>query len=210
MMLKINVANGEVLQQIPTPSSYMMMRQWRSFICAATDNGSVDILDLDTLTIRKQWRAHSSRIADMDAKNDFLITCGWTMRSQGPAPEPIAKVFNLRTMEQFAPISFPAGASFVQIHPKLETTCLIGSRNGQLQVIDITISDAAPNIRYVMTQIDSLTMSPSGNVWIMADDQNSLHVWAAPDKINFTDNPEPTEFAAEQEPTRFMQIDVDL
>ena len=211
MMLKVNVTNGEVLQQISTTSRYMMMRQWRSYLCAATDSGYVDIFDLETLAIRKQWKAHSSRVADMDARNDFLITCGWTIRSHGgPAPEPIAKVFNLRTMEQFSPISFPAGASFVQIHPKLETTCVVGSRSGQLQVIDITNNDAPANIRYMLTPIDSLTMSSSGNVWIMPDDQNSLHVWAAPDKVNFNDNSEQTEFADEQEPVPFMHIDSDL
>lgn len=211
LMLKVNVANGEVIQQIPTLLRYMMMRQWRSYICAATDSGSVEILDLETLVTRKQWKAHSSRVADMDVRNDFLITCGWTLRSHGaPAPEPIAKVFNLRNMEQFAPISFPAGASFVQIHPKLETTCVVGSRSGQLQVIDITNSDAPANIRYMLTHVDSLTMSPSGHLWIMADEQNSLHLWGAPDKLNFNDNSEPIEFASQSEPVPCMSVDSDL
>lgn len=209
-MLKINVDNGEVIQQITTSSHYMMMRQWRSHICAATDTGSVDILDAETLSVRKQWNAHSSRVADMDAKNDFLITCGWTVRSHGgPAPEPIAKVFNLRNMEQFPPISFPAGASFVQIHPKLHTTCVVGSRNGQLQVIDITIPEAPANIRYMLTHVDTLIMSPSGNIWLMVDDQNTLHLLGASEKLNFNDNPEPTEFAAESEPRPFISIDSD-
>ena len=210
LMLKINVNNGEVIQQIPTSFKYMMMRQWRSYICAATDIGSVDILDSENLTVRKQWIAHSSRVADMDAKNDFLITCGWTIRSHGgPAPEPIAKVFNLRNMEQFSPISFPAGASFVQIHPKLHSTCVIGSRNGQLQVIDITIPDAPANIRYMLTHIDTLILSPSGNVWLMADDQNSLHLLGASDKLNFNDSSEPAEFADPSESRAFIHFDSD-
>lgn len=210
LMLKIDVSNGEIIQEIPTSFRYMMMRQWRSYICAATDTGSVNILDSETLSIRKQWNAHSSRVADMDAKNDFLITCGWTVRSHGgPAPEPIAKVFNLRNMEQLPPISFPAGASFVQIHPKLHSTCVVGSRNGQLQVIDITVPDAPANIRYMLTHIDTLIMSPSGNVWLMADDQNTMHLLGASDKLGFNDNSEPTEFAAPLESRTFVPFDSD-
>ena len=210
LMLKVNVSSGDVVQEMPTLSKYMMMRHWRSHLCAATNTGSVDILDSETLSVRKQWNAHSSRVADMDAKNDFLITCGWTVRSHGgPAPEPIAKVFNLRNMEQFPPISFPAGASFVQIHPKLHSTCVIASRNGQLQVIDITTPDAPANIRYMLTHIDMLIMSPSGNVWLMADDQNTLHLLGASDNLGFNDNPEPTDFAAPSDTRISLPFDSD-
>ena len=208
VMLKVNVNNGQVVQEIETPSKYSLMKYCR-YICAATVTGSVDFLDPDTLTIVRQWQAQTSTFSRIDARSDFLVTCGWTQRSTGVlAPDPIAKVFDMKKMEQAPPISFPAGAAFVQIHPKMSTTCVIGSRSGQLQVVDMMNANTS-NIRYLPSQLDEFIMSPSGNIWILVDQANCVHVWGAPTKVNFNETSEDTEFASDASQVSAFGIDED-
>lgn len=208
IMLKISAANGQVIQETQTPSKYVMMKYCR-YICAATFSGSVDFLDPESLVVLKQWQAQTSGFSGIDAKSDFLVTCGWTQRNFGAlAPDPIAKVFDLKKMEQAPPISFPAGAAFVQIHPKMSTTCVIGSRSGQLQVVDMMNANTS-NIRYLPSQLDDFIMSPSGNIWILVDQLNVIHVWGAMGKLAFNENPDETEFADETAPVPYLDVDSD-
>ena len=208
-LIKVNVATGHVIQEIETQSRYAMMKYCR-YICAATIEGSVDFLDPETLVIHKQWRAQTSRFSAIDAKSDFLVTCGWTQRSYGTmAPDPIAKVYDLKKMEQVPPISFPAGAAFVQIHPRMSTTCVVGSRSGQIQVVDI-MNPNSSFVRFTATQLEDFVMSPSGNAWVLVDQQNILHVWGAVQKLNFNEHPQDTEFADEIPPMPSYDLDQDM
>ena len=208
-MLKINVMNGQIIQEISTSSRYFILKYCR-YICAATFSGYVDFLDPDSLVVVKKWAGQDSGFSAIDAKSDFLVTCGWSQRNFGAlAPDPIAKVFDLKKMEQSRPISFPAGAAFVQIHPKMSTTCVIGSRSGQLQVVD-TMNENTSNIRYLPSQLEEFLMSPSGNIWILVDQQNIIHIWGAMGKLNFNEHPDDTEFADEIAPVPYMDLDSGL
>ena len=209
-MYKIDVEKGQVVEEIPSFADYTMMKTSR-YICAATSTGSVDFLDPGTLTVIKTWQAHSSQISSMDVKTDYLLTCGWSAKPYGaPQLDHVVKVFDIKNLKVLNPISFPAGAAFVQIHPRMSTTTLIASTHGQLHLLDFMNPDNAAMLHVQLTSVvTSMMISPSGNVWAIVDQENAIRLWASPEKLQFTEILNPTEFADEVVHARPMGVDDD-
>ena len=211
-MYRIDTEKGQIVQKLPASASYTMMKFHR-YVCAATSTGAVDFLDPTSLQVIRTWQAHTAKINSLDAKNDFLITCGWSTRPYGHSPslDTLAKVFDLKNLEQLAPISFHAGAAFVQIHPKMSTTTVVSSQNGQIHVTDILNADNVKMLHATLTSpLVALVMSPSGKAWAIADHDNLISVWGSPNNMQFCDLPTPIEFADEVAPVPHMPIDSDL
>lgn len=182
--------------QIPTEDGYTMMKLSR-YICAATSTGSVNLLDLNSFRVVKRWRAHAAGINDMDAQNNFLVTCGYSPRQQqqGYMLDPLANVFDLRTMVPLPPIPFHAGAAYVRMHPRMSTTGIVASQTGQMQVVDL-MNPNTVNLRQaiVSNYITNLDLAPSGEALALGDADCSIHLWGSPNKIHFTEIAAPTEF----------------
>lgn len=194
--------------QIPTIHKYIIMKHCH-YICAATDQGWVNILDPDTLRIIKSWQAHTLSINDMDAQNNYLVTCGWSSRPHGPSMlDMLAKVFDLRKLAQLTPIAFPGGAAFVQMHPKMNTTSIIASQSGQVQIVDL-MNPNTTNIHQarLSTFMLSLTLAPSGDAWALTDQENAIHLWGSRKKMQFSNYRNPTEFADEPNPLPSIALD---
>ena len=211
-MFKIDVQQGSIVEKLPATSEYIMLKNARLYICAATSTGSIDFLHPQSLGVVKTWNAHSSKISSIDAGHDYLVTCGWSTRSYGnPSLDTIAKVYDLKRLEQLAPISFPAGAAFVQVHPKLATTSVVASQNGQVHIADIANTDQARVVHMSLSSSMTLmVMSASGNVWAIVDQDNAIQLWASHPKLNFCDTPRPTDFADAVAPVPHMTVDSDL
>ncbi len=208
MMYKIDVERGIIIETIPTESNYTMMRSNR-YICAATSTGFVDFIDPKTLQVMKTWLAHTDTISSMDAKNDFLITCGWSKRPHGPPGlDTLAKVYDLKRLEQLSPISFQPGAKYVQIHPKMSTASVVAAQNGRVHVIDIMNPNDITVLHVPVASVMTfMIMSPSGNVWAITDIDNNLYLWGSPGKVNFCESYNLTEFADAIEPVPHMDVD---
>jgi len=208
-LFKIDVDKGDIFEKLPANADYTLLRSHR-YICAATSSGQIDFLDIRSLQLVKTWQAHTSRINDMDARHDFLVTCGWTIRPHGPPSlENLAKVYDLKRLEQLTPLPFPTGAAYIQIHPKMSTTGVIGSTSGQLQIVDLMNPNTA-NMKMLSTYMSNFVMSPSGNVWVMVDRENTLHLWGSPERMQFNDVSKSTEFADPVEPVQQLGIDEDV
>ncbi|KAI9681788.1 MAG: poly(A)-specific ribonuclease [Trizodia sp. TS-e1964] len=195
-MFTIDVEKGAIAKEVPTKESYILMRRSSIYICAATNSGSINILDPSSFHIVKSWRAHAA-INDIDAKNSYLVTCGFSLRQQQNwVLDPLANVFDLRTLTQLAPIPFHAGAAYVRMHPKMSTTGIVASQTGQLQVVDL-MNPNTVNVRQANTSsyLSMLDFAPSGEALVLADIECSIHLWGSPSKVRFTEFGNPTEFA---------------
>lgn len=200
------------MRKVPTQYEYMLMRFCR-YICAATTSGAVNFLDPDTLDVVKSWQAYSSKVSDMDAQNNYLVTCGWSSRPYGGATlESFAKVYDLRKLEQLPPIPFHGGPAYVQLHPKLSTTSILSSAIGQVQVVDL-MNPNTSNLHQVMlgNYMSHLVLAPSGAAWAIADNDGVVQIWGlSRSKLRYTESAAPVEFADEDIPPPAMCIDSDL
>lgn len=187
--------------QVPTEHQYTIMRRGR-YICAATKNGSVNLLDPLTFAVVKSWNAHSALINDMDAQHDFIVTCGYSLRQgQSYMLDPFLNVFDIKNMSSMPPIPFPAGAAYVRMHPRMLTTSIVVSQSGQIHVVDL-MNPNTSNVRQanVLSYMSMFEIAPSGEAIAMTDADCVIHLWGSPTKLHFVDLATPIEFATHEEP----------
>ncbi|KAF2110710.1 ubiquitin carboxyl-terminal hydrolase-domain-containing protein [Lophiotrema nucula] len=211
-MFKIDVDKGTITDTLVAEAQYTIMKRAGQYLCAATNTGGIHILDSGSLSVIKVFEGHTGSISDMDAKGDFLATCGWSPRQQyGFMLDPFTNVFSLKTLKQLPPIPFHTGAAFVRMHPRMSTTSIIASQNGQMQVIDIMNPDSA-NLRQLNLYDSYLTgfeMAPSGEAFALSDSNCQIHLWGSPSKVHFPEYSNPTEFADHSIPPPVMDWSLD-
>ncbi|KAF2203610.1 PAB-dependent poly(A)-specific ribonuclease subunit PAN2 [Delitschia confertaspora ATCC 74209] len=211
-MFKIDVEKGTITDTLPADAHYTIMKRAGQYLCAATSTGSVHILDSGSLKVIKVFEGHTGTINDMDAKGDFLATCGWSPRQQyGFMLDPFTNVFSLKTLKQLPPIPFHTGAAFVRMHPRMSTTAIIASQNGQMQVIDLMNPDS-PSLRQVYLNDAYLTgfeMAPSGEAFALSHTGGSIQLWGSPSKVHFPEYSNPTEFPDTPAPPPAMDWSLD-
>ena len=188
-MAKVSVEKGQIVETVESTEEYEMMK-FSKYICAATTTGSVSLLDPDNLRGVNTLVTNNVGICDMDARNHYLVTCGWVRRPPGPPLlAGLANVYDLRAGVQLPPVPFHAGAAHVQMHPKMSTTCILASQTGQLQVVDLMHSGAAVNLRQanVTSYVCGLALAPSGEALAVADADGFVHLWGSPSKLRFAE-----------------------
>ncbi|KAL5366213.1 PAB-dependent poly(A)-specific ribonuclease subunit pan2 [Aspergillus floccosus] len=195
VMFTIDIDKGVIVDKLPTEYNYTMMKKSR-YLCAATDTGSVNALSLSDFRVVKSWKAHGTAVNDMDARNDLLVTCGFSVRHLGsPIVDPLANVYDLKTLSPLPPIPFHAGAAYVRMHPKLSTTSFVASQTGQLQVVDLmnpnSINLRQANVSFML----GIDISPSGEALAINDAECMVHLWGSPAKIHFNEMSKEVELA---------------
>ena len=187
--------------QVATEHHYTIMKRGK-FICAATNTGSVNLLDPISFAVVKSWNAHSALINDMDAQHDFIVTCGYSLRQgQNYMLDPFLNVFDIKKMSSMPPIPFPAGAAYVRMHPRMLTTSIVVSQSGQMHVVDL-MNPNTSNVRQinVLTYLSMFEIAPSGEAIALIDAECYIHLWGSPTKLHFVDLATPVEFASHEEP----------
>nr|POE75484.1 pab-dependent poly(a)-specific ribonuclease subunit pan2 [Quercus suber] len=208
-MYRIEIAKG-VVTEILTPQPavpFTMMRRSNQYICAAAHDGSIYLLSSKSLEVIHSWKAYAGTVSDMDARGDYLLTCGWTQQQyQGLGLERLVRVYDLKNLKPAPPIAFPAGAAFVRMHPKLSSTCIVVSRSGVLHSIDVQNSDM-PMMRFAQVfdaQITGLEIMPSGRGFALTDSHCQIVLWGSPSKMQFTEFGKPTEFPDAIAPVKLL------
>lgn len=189
--------------KVPTEKQYTIMKKSK-YICAATRTGCVDLIDPISFKIVRSWQAHSSYINDMDAQNDFIVTCGGSLKQQTAQTymlDPYVNVFDLKNMSSMKPMPFPPLAAHVRLHPRMLTTSIVTSQHGQMHVVDI-MNPNTSNVRYanIVSFINLFEIAPSGEALVMADTECNIHLWGSPSKIHFTDMAIPIDLPEAEEP----------
>ncbi|PON30540.1 PAB-dependent poly(A)-specific ribonuclease subunit PAN2 [Trichoderma gamsii] len=209
-MFVIDLIKGEVVKQVPTDHQYLIMKRGR-YICAATRDGSVHLLDPINFAIVKTWNAHSALINDMDAQHDFIVTCGYSLRQgQNYMLDPFLNVFDIKKMSSMPPIPFPAGAAYVRMHPRMLTTSIVVSQSGQMHVVDL-MNPNTSNVRQanVLSYLSMFEIAPSGEAMALTDAECNIHLWGSPSKLHFVDLPTPMELTTTEEPVQPLEWNSD-
>ncbi|KXX75827.1 PAB-dependent poly(A)-specific ribonuclease subunit PAN2 [Madurella mycetomatis] len=201
-MFVIDVVKGEIVKQVATEHHYTIMKKSK-YICAATRTGCVNLLDPISFKVVRSWQAHASYINDMDAQNDFIVTCGGSLKqtaAQTYMLDPYVNVFDLKNMTSMKPMPFPPLAAHVRLHPRMLTTSIVTSQQGQMHVVDI-MNPNTSNVRYanILSFINLFEIAPSGEALVIADTDCNVHLWGSPSKVHFTDMALPVEMPEAEE-----------
>lgn len=174
------------------------------FICAAAKDGHVHLIDPVKFTVTQKWRAHSAYINDMDVQQDFVVTCGASVKQQPTTSymlDPYVNVFDLKNMSVMSPIPFPPLAAYVRMHPRMITTGIVVSQSGQMHVVDL-LNPNTSNVRQanVSSYVSRIEIASSGEAIVLADVQGNMHLWGSPSKCQFVELAQPTEWPSEGPP----------
>ena len=214
-MYRVDFDKGIVTEMLTPdkPAAYTIMRRAKDFICAAEQEGSIHLLDAKTLAVVNSWNAYPGSVNDMDARGDYLLTCGWVQQQyHGLSLERLVRVYDLKNQRSVAPVTFGQGAAFVRMHPKLSSTCIVVSQSGAIQSIDVQNADM-PTMKFAQTfdsQLTGLELMPSGRGFALTDSHCQITLWGSPSKMQFTEFPQPTEFADAPSPTKQLEWSSDL
>lgn len=82
------------------------------------------------------------------------------IRQGHPLPDPMVKLYDVRTLRALPPISFAAGPAFACLHPRDSSKVIVASAQGVLQVIDMSqgASTEFQQVSAVVTNIDDSSM----------------------------------------------------
>ncbi|TPX57736.1 hypothetical protein PhCBS80983_g03604 [Powellomyces hirtus] len=194
-MLLINLFRGSIIKQMDLDDDVTVMKQSR-LICCGTASGKVVVRDPRTLKTENYIQAHTGTISDLDISGNILITCGFSSRSGKMACDGMIKLWDIRTMRALAPIPFPSGPSYLRFHPRLSSTVLAASQNGQFQMCNaVNTAEASFYQANVSGFLNAVDFSSSGEALAFADTQGVVSLWAEKDdpRVNFVSRP--TEFA---------------
>lgn len=115
--------------------------------------------------------------------------------------DPLVNCFDLKNMVPLPPIPFPAGAAFVRMHPRMSSTSIIVSQQGQIHVVDLNNVNTS-NVKHanVMTYLSMIEIAQSGEAVVLADMDCYVHLWGSPSRIRFAaEVSHPTEFPDPEE-----------
>lgn len=190
----IDVEKGLIVSHNVAQAKYTILKKCR-YICAATEDGVIHVLDSADYSLIQSWRAHSGAVNDMDVRHDYLVTCGFSVRQTGaPMVDPLANVYDLKTLKPLPPIPFPAGATSVRLHPKLSTTSFVASNTGQMQVVDlvnpVNVMLRQANVQFML----GMEIASSGDALVINDMSGLIYLWGSPTKVKFNNVSKETEF----------------
>lgn len=126
--------------------------------------------------------------------------------------DPFVNVYNLKALTALPPIGFPAGAAYVRMHPKMSTTAIASSQNGQMHVVDLMNVNTS-NMRQanlgMSGTLDQLEIAPSGQAIALVDTECYLRLWGSRSAISFAEVSNPVEWPTpvEDEPPMNWSVD---
>ena len=201
-LLRLDINKSKITQVIPYKHEIVLIASSKRYIALGRTNGMVDIFDPKSNGIVKTFISNSGSLSDIDLQEHTLVTCGFSQRHGSSVLDPLVNVYDLRVLKPLSPIAFPAGASFVRLHPKLASVAFIASKTGQLQVVDMfnptDVSlyqiDAGP-------MISKFELSSTGDFLAIVDAYSLLHLWSHNPEHSSMSSKAPLEYATMPEPT---------
>ncbi|KAL0035726.1 hypothetical protein WJX77_000104 [Trebouxia sp. C0004] len=138
--------------------------------------------------------AHSGGLEALDARGNFVATCGYGTRLGQVALDNMVKVYDLRSVPRLLnTVPFRPGPSLVRFHPKFSSTLLIGSQAGIFTLSDIQGTAPGPTYQ-IETEGDAITacaFSSSGEMMAFGGSGGYTHLWAtsATPRVNMASQP---------------------
>ena len=119
----------------------------------------------------------------MDAFVSGIGGGGAQGRKGHPLPDPLVRLYDIRTLRPLPPVSFPAGPAFVRLHPSDSAKMVIASQQGLLQTYDMSQSSDASAFTQldVSSYVTSMALSNYGDYLTFGDADGQLHIWTTHD-----------------------------
>ncbi|KAG6818207.1 hypothetical protein H0H87_000112 [Tephrocybe sp. NHM501043] len=102
----------------------------------------------------------------------------WYFRQSRPFPDPLVKIYDLRTMRSLPPIAFSSGPAFIHVLPKRASTIAVISNQGLVNIVDI-LNPAAASEFYQLdlsSYVTSCAISATAAYMAFGDAEGVIHL----------------------------------
>ncbi|KAI8898850.1 ubiquitin carboxyl-terminal hydrolase-domain-containing protein [Globomyces pollinis-pini] len=184
----MNISRGSVIKQFDVDQGIVGMKMGK-MIATSLSSGHISFRDPTTFKQEHSIEFHSGGISSLDISGFYLVTTGCSIRGSNLIPDPLIKVFDLRSLKFLPPLSFPDGPSLVRFHPNYTATILAATPTGRLRMIDINDKTQSKSQFYqsdVSGYLTSMEFSSSGELFALGDSFGAIQMWYQRDspKIN--------------------------
>ncbi|KAG9034379.1 poly(A)-specific ribonuclease [Tulasnella sp. JGI-2019a] len=182
--IMLNTATGAEIRKVAAPPMVNHLRASHSLLVSAAADGYIRTHDFRTSNKRDSGAAqssafaHSGGIQGLEISGNQIFTCGWGFRQSRPHPDPLVKVYDIRSLKPLPPIPFAQGPAHVTVHPKKASSIVITSAEGLVNIVDL--SDPVNGQEYqqlpVTSYISSVAFSPTGAYLAFGDAEGYIHM----------------------------------
>lgn len=81
------------------------------------------------------------------------------VRQARAIPDPLVKVYDIRTMKPLPPVPFPAGPAFINVLPKRSSTIVVTSNQGLINIVDTSNPTNATEFYQVCLVVKNLVFA---------------------------------------------------
>ncbi|KAG6878680.1 hypothetical protein C0993_011495 [Termitomyces sp. T159_Od127] len=187
-LVYINSLTGVALRQIATPSIISHLQASATVLLSGSSDGYLRTHDPRSNSSRSaenQVKAHTGGIQGLDTTGNFVFTIGLGERKSRPFPDPLVKIYDLRTMRSLPPIAFSSGPAFIHVLPKRASTIMIVSNQGLVNTVDV-LNPAAASEFYQLdlaSYVTSCSVSATAAYLAFGDADGAIHILSQAEDI---------------------------
>ncbi|KAH9857626.1 ubiquitin carboxyl-terminal hydrolase-domain-containing protein [Lenzites betulinus] len=188
-LILLNTQTGTAVRRTPAPSilTHLHYTASVSYFVSGDADGWIRLHDPRDLTSRSfsssSVKAHISGIQGIETSSTLLYTIGLGMRQGRPYPDPLVKIYDLRTLKALPPIPFAAGPAFITRFPNRSTTLAVTSGQGLVQILDTTNPSTNEFCQLdAQSYISSVAVSPTAGYMAFGDSDGVIHLLSAADE----------------------------
>lgn len=93
-----------------------------------------------------------------------------------PLPDPLVRLYDIRTLRALPPVSFPPTPAFCILNPN-SSELVVTSQSGTMQTIDINRTGPGGYHQLDASYITSMALSPLGDYLAFGDAEGQIHLW---------------------------------
>ncbi|EKC98272.1 hypothetical protein A1Q2_07286 [Trichosporon asahii var. asahii CBS 8904] len=185
-MILVNNSRGEIVRHFESPGTVVHLGTNQDrMVVSASGSGQVSLLD-PRLGFRQASKvtpvqAHTGGMSGADCQNNLVATWGWTHMQGHPVPDPLVRLYDIRTLRALPPISFASGPSFVLLNPSDSSKMVIAGQQGMIQSHDMSTGQNEFQQLDINSFITSMALSPHGDYLVFGDGDGQLHLWTTHD-----------------------------
>ncbi|KAI0247045.1 PAB-dependent poly-A-specific ribonuclease subunit PAN2, partial [Lactifluus subvellereus] len=200
---------GSVIRQASVPSVIRQLHFTHSYLLSGGSDGCLRCHDHRT-GLRREGsaentvKAHASEVQGLLSSGNYVYTIGWGLRQSRPVPDPLVKIYDLRSMRPLPPVPFPAGPAFINLLPMRPSSLVVTSNQGLVNIVDTSNPTSANEFYQLDTPafLSSAAISPTGAYMAFGDSEGIIHIMTATDEsmpfngyegqpVEWADPPEP-------------------
>ncbi|RKP14656.1 ubiquitin carboxyl-terminal hydrolase-domain-containing protein [Piptocephalis cylindrospora] len=183
--LLLSMARGTIIRRTPCDGQITMMHRGDGYILGGGPSGHLSLRDIRTLKVEKTLQAHTGSMSDITMTGYTMATCGFSMEHGSLQPEPVVKLFDVRTFQPISHIPFPAIPTLLRGRSASPSytggdDIMVGTQTGGFQVLNVKEPTKMPSFyQSISSSLASMDLSSSGELIALVDSTGMLQSWSS-------------------------------